>query len=81
MSVFAAMKMPPQIDFIEMPAVLQGKYQYFTEAPMEKMRQAGYTAPFTTLEAAVADYATSYLQMREPANTKDNATEKVGKHA
>ncbi len=54
-AVFAAMKMPPQIDFIEMPAILQGKYQYFTQAPMEKMRQAGYTTPFTSLEAAVTE--------------------------
>ena len=81
MSVFAAMKMPPQIDFIEMPAVLQGKYQYFTEAPMEKMRQAGYAAPFTSLEAAVADYVTTYFQMGQPANSEDSATEKIRKYA
>ena len=81
MSVFAAMKVPPQIEFIEMPAVLQGKYQYFTEAPMEKMRKTGYAAPFTSLEVAVADYVTSYLQTREPANTGDSTTEKVRKHA
>jgi ADP-L-glycero-D-manno-heptose 6-epimerase len=80
-AVFAAMKMPPQIDFIEMPAILQGKYQYFTQAPMEKMRQAGFTAPFTSLEAAIADYVTGYLQTHEPANTGDATTEKVRKHA
>jgi ADP-L-glycero-D-manno-heptose 6-epimerase len=80
MAVFAAMKMPPKIDFIEMPAILQGKYQYFTQAPMEKMRKAGYMAPFTTLEAAVADYVTSYLQHREPADTENSAAEKVRKH-
>lgn len=80
MAVFAAMKMPPQIDFIEMPAILQGKYQYFTQAPMEKMRHAGYIAPFTSLEKAVADYVATYLQMREPTNTEDSATEKVRKH-
>lgn len=79
-AVFAAMKMPPQIDFIEMPAILQGKYQYFTQAPMEKMRQAGYTTPFTSLEAAVTEYVTSYLQTREPVNTAEIATEKVRKH-
>jgi len=77
MAVFAAMKLPPQIEFIEMPAVLQGKYQYFTQAPMEKMRKAGYAAPFTSLEDAVADYVTTYLQTREPAGTGDNPTEKV----
>lgn len=80
MAVFAALKVPAQIDFIEMPAILQGKYQYFTQAPMEKMRRAGYAAPFTLLEAAVADYVTSYLQTREPASTESGATEKVRKH-
>ena len=80
MAVFAATKMPPQIDFIEMPAILQGKYQYFTQAPMEKMRKAGYTAPFTSLETAIADYVTSYLQCREPANPEHGAAEKVRKH-
>jgi ADP-L-glycero-D-manno-heptose 6-epimerase len=80
MAAFAAMKVPPQIEFIEMPVVLQGKYQYFTQAPMEKMRKAGYAAPFTSLEDAVADYVTTYLQMREPADPGDNPTEKVRNH-
>jgi ADP-L-glycero-D-manno-heptose 6-epimerase len=77
MAAFAAMRVPPQIEFIEMPEVLRGKYQYFTQAPMEKMRKAGYAAPFTSLEDAVADYVTTYLQKREPADTGDNPTEKV----
>lgn len=80
MAVFAAMEVPPQIDFIEMPAILQGKYQYYTQAPMEKMRKAGYTAPFTSLETAVTDYVKSYLQRREPANTESVSAEKVRKH-
>jgi ADP-L-glycero-D-manno-heptose 6-epimerase len=80
MAVFIAMNKPPQIDFIEMPTILQGKYQYFTQAPMEKMRQAGYTTPFTSLEAAVEDYVTSYLHTRPPATTGEIAVEKVGKH-
>ena len=81
MAVFAAMKMPPQIEFIEMPEILQGKYQYFTQAPMEKMQEAGYATPFTSLEAAVADYVTNYLQARETANAAMDATEKVRKRA
>ena len=80
MAVFAAMKLPPQIDFIEMPAILQGKYQYFTQAPMDKIRQAGYTAPITSLETAVADYVATYLQTSEPARIEDSATEKARKH-
>jgi ADP-L-glycero-D-manno-heptose 6-epimerase len=52
--LFAAMQLPEAIDFIPMPAALQGKYQYFTEAKMERMRAAGYTAPMQTLEAGIS---------------------------
>lgn len=55
-AVFAAMKMQPQIEFKEMPEILRGKYQYFTEADPGKLRGAGYKAPFMALEDAVADY-------------------------
>jgi ADP-L-glycero-D-manno-heptose 6-epimerase len=60
-AVFAAMSAPPEIEFIEMPEVLRGKYQYFTEAPINKLRGAGYTSRFTSIEDAVADYVGSYL--------------------
>ena len=63
-AVFAAMGLPPQIDFVEMPAVLQGKYQYFTQASMTNLRKAGYAAPFTPLEDAVRDYVVAYLAKR-----------------
>jgi ADP-L-glycero-D-manno-heptose 6-epimerase len=59
-AVYAAMKLPPHIEFIPMPEQLQGKYQYFTEAEMQKLRAAGYTAEFYTLEAAVKEYITTY---------------------
>lgn len=55
-AVFAAMKVKPNIEFIEMPEILRGKYQYFTQADMAKLRAAGYKAPFTSLEDAVLDY-------------------------
>ena len=64
-AVFFAMGLPPQIDFIEMPEMLRGKYQYFTQADMSKLRKAGYTAPFTSLEDAVRDYVSTYLTKRE----------------
>jgi ADP-L-glycero-D-manno-heptose 6-epimerase len=60
-SVFRALNVPPRIDFIEMPEVLRGKYQYFTEASMAKLRRAGYATPFIPLEDAVRDYVTTYL--------------------
>jgi len=63
-AVFTAMKLPPKIEFIPMPEALQGKYQYFTQASMERLRKAGYTKPFTSLEDAVFDYVTTYLEKR-----------------
>ena len=60
-AVFAAMGKKPNIKMIEMPLHLQGKYQYFTQAEMTKLRDAGYTKPFFTLEDGVKDYVQNYL--------------------
>jgi ADP-L-glycero-D-manno-heptose 6-epimerase len=60
-AVFAALGLPPRIEFVEMPDVLRGKYQYRTVATIDKLRAAGWSAPFTTLEDAVADYVRTYL--------------------
>ena len=60
-----ALGMTPKIDFIEMPEPLQGKYQYFTEADVRKLRAAGYTKPFTPLREAVREYVTGYFVPRE----------------
>lgn len=65
-AVFNAMKKPIVIDYVEMPETLRGKYQYFTEARMGKLRAAGYTKPFTSLEDAVADYVSTYLSQQKP---------------
>jgi ADP-L-glycero-D-manno-heptose 6-epimerase len=65
-AVFQAMELPPRITFIEMPEQLKPKYQYFTEAKMNKLRDAGYTAPFTSLEDGVRDYVTQYLRGEYP---------------
>jgi ADP-L-glycero-D-manno-heptose 6-epimerase len=58
--VFEALGLEPKIEFIEMPEVLRGKYQYFTEAKMEKLRKAGYAKSFTPLGAAVREYVGGY---------------------
>ncbi len=55
-AVFAALGLMPDIRFIDMPESLRGKYQYFTQAHVAKLRAAGYVAAFTTLEDAVKDY-------------------------
>jgi ADP-L-glycero-D-manno-heptose 6-epimerase len=60
-ATFSAIGVPPQIEFIEMPQAIRGKYQYFTEADVSKLRSAGYTKPFMSLEDAVRDYVTTYL--------------------
>jgi ADP-L-glycero-D-manno-heptose 6-epimerase len=56
----------PAVEFIDMPPALIDKYQYFTQAHMERLRQAGYTRPFTSLEAGVTDYVERYLAGADP---------------
>ena len=63
-AVFKAMDTPPKIEFIEMPEHLRGRYQYFTEANVAKLRAAGYTQRFTALEAAVRASLSGYPSVR-----------------
>lgn len=56
-AAFAAMNRPADIRYIDMPPALRGKYQYFTQADLTKLRSAGYDARFTSLEEAVEEYA------------------------
>jgi ADP-L-glycero-D-manno-heptose 6-epimerase len=60
-ALFSAMKLKPQINYIEMPEQLRNQYQYFTEAPMSKLLEAGYTKPLSSLEDGIADYVTQHL--------------------
>jgi ADP-L-glycero-D-manno-heptose 6-epimerase len=60
-AVFAAVGAKPQIEFIPMPKILQGKYQYFTQADIRKLRNTGYEGPRFSLETAVTDYVQNYL--------------------
>lgn len=60
-AVFHALDKKPQIEFIDTPADIRDKYQYFTEAKMEKLRSIGYNKPFTSLEEGVEDYVKNYL--------------------
>jgi len=61
MAVFSALGKRPDIRFIDTPLDIRDKYQYFTEAPMEKLAAAGYSKRFHSLEEGVADYVTAYL--------------------
>jgi len=60
-AVFAAMEKKAKIEFIEMPESIRNQYQYYTQAEMSKLREAGYTNETTPLEDAVEDYVRGYL--------------------
>lgn len=64
-ATFAALGTPPNISFIDTPADIRDKYQYFTEANMSKLRSIGYEKPFTSLEEGVKDYVQNYLVKEE----------------
>ena len=55
-AVFKAMGRAPDIRFIDTPEAIRDRYQYFTEARMDRLRAAGFTAPFLSLEDGVAAY-------------------------
>ncbi|MBN1664593.1 MAG: ADP-glyceromanno-heptose 6-epimerase [Deltaproteobacteria bacterium] len=61
-AVFAAMMIPKQIEYIEMPVAIRDQYQYFTEAKMDKLKKTSCPAAFRSLEDAVYDYVVNYLQ-------------------
>ncbi len=63
-AVFAAMDREATIEYIEMPEHLRGKYQYFTQADMDKARHAGFVHPFTSLEDGVKAYVETHLNSR-----------------
>lgn len=60
-ATFTALGLETKIEFIDMPEDIRDKYQYFTEADMAKLRNAGYNEPFYSLEEGVTDYVANYL--------------------
>lgn len=65
LAVMRSMNREPHITYIDMPKDLQGRYQYFTQASMQKVKDAGYTQSFHTLEQGVADYVQNYLMQED----------------
>jgi ADP-L-glycero-D-manno-heptose 6-epimerase len=63
--LYAALDRPPNVEIIDMPAELQAKYQYFTQASMDRLRGAGYKRPFTPLQDGIADYVKHYLMSED----------------
>ena len=64
-AMFKALGRPANIEYIEMPDAIRGQYQYFTQARVENLRNAGYNAGFTPLETAVGQYVTGYLDRED----------------
>lgn len=60
-AMFAALGIEGKIEYIDMPEELRGKYQYFTQADLTKLRRAGCRHQFMSLEESVADYVRNYL--------------------
>jgi len=60
-TVYRASGREPMIKYIDTPQAIRDKYQYFTEARMDRLRAAGYQAAFTSLEEGVTAYVTRYL--------------------
>ena len=60
-ATFMAMGTPEQIEFIDTPKDIRNKYQYFTEAKMEKLADSGYNSQFYTLEEGIQEYVQGFL--------------------
>lgn len=60
-AIFNTLHLPVIIEFIDTPQDIRDKYQYFTEADMDKLLKAGYNTPVYSLEEGVSEYVTSYL--------------------
>lgn len=65
-AVYTALGEEPEMDFIDLPESLKDRYQYFTQADIQKLRDAGYDKPFTSLEEGVAQYIQNYLGSSDP---------------
>ncbi|MEJ8820337.1 ADP-glyceromanno-heptose 6-epimerase [Lacibacter sp. H407] len=60
-ATFKALDLETKIEFIDMPEDIRDKYQYFTQADMQKLESAGYNRSFASLEDGVTDYVKNYL--------------------
>jgi len=65
-AMLKAMGRKPEIEYIGMPKQLSGKYQYWTEAKMERLREAGYDKIIPPLESSVEDYVKNHLDKADP---------------
>jgi ADP-L-glycero-D-manno-heptose 6-epimerase len=61
LAAYGALGARPNIEYIDMPEQIRGSYQYFTEAEVDHLRDAGYNGGFTALEDAVGHYVRDFL--------------------
>lgn len=64
--LFDEMGGKPDVEFIDLPANLRGKYQYYTRSKMDKIRDAGFAGPSTSLEIGLKRYVRDYLETDDP---------------
>ncbi len=65
-AVFAAAGKPAKIEYTPMPPAIRDKYQYFTQAKMDRLKAAGFNQPMTPLEDGITDYIQNYLSQPDP---------------
>ena len=65
-AVFTARGEEPRIEYVDMPEAIRDRYQYFTEAPLDRLQAAGYDRPPTGLEDGIRAYVTGYLATDDP---------------
>ncbi|MCP5368540.1 MAG: ADP-glyceromanno-heptose 6-epimerase [Hyphomicrobiales bacterium] len=65
-AVYAALGREAEVDYVPTPEQIRDKYQYYTQANMDRLRAAGYGKPFTSLEDGVARYVRDYLERDDP---------------
>ena len=64
-AMFRALAQTPRIDYVDMPFEIRDSYQYFTQAPVDNLRRAGWATEFTSLEQAVQQYVSLFLNRHD----------------
>jgi ADP-L-glycero-D-manno-heptose 6-epimerase len=65
-AVYKALGRTPEIEWVDTPKEIRAKYQYFTEARIDRLRAAGYRKPTTSLEDGVGTYVRDFLEALDP---------------
>ena len=65
-ALYASVDRTPNIRWVDTPPAIRDGYQYFTEADITKLRSAGYTEPFTSVDEGVSDYVRNFLSRKDP---------------